>query len=92
MMKRILLTAALIVPLVPAIAAAQSAVPNPAVPGSGYQIPEVHTSTRSVTSAEATDPSVPGDGYTIPGGSSATAPAEPAMNQNGSYPSHWIQQ
>ncbi|HTR82921.1 MAG TPA: hypothetical protein VMI56_00485 [Reyranella sp.] len=92
MMKRILLTAALIVPLAPAIAAAQTAMPDPAVPGSGYQIPEVHTATRSMTSAEAADPSIPGDGYRISGGSSPTAPAAPVTNQDGSYPSHWIQQ
>ena len=92
MTRRILLTAAFLVPLVPGLAAAQSALPDPAVPGSGYQIPEVHTATVAVTSAEVTDPSVPGDGYRIPDGKSSTAPAAPAMNQDGSYPSHWRQQ
>jgi hypothetical protein len=92
MMKRYLLAAAVLVPLVPGIAAAQSAFPDPAVPGSGYQISEAHSAGQALTSAEPVDPSVPGDGYQIPRIASQTAPAAPAMNQNGTYPSHWIQQ
>lgn len=60
MIRRYLLAAALIVPLAPAIAVAQSAFPDPAVPGSGYQISEVHTNAHPTTSA------LPGGGYRIP--------------------------
>lgn len=88
-MKRTLLAAAFVA-FTPAIALAQSAMPDPAVPGSGYQVPDVQANRVPLTSAEA-NPSVPGDGYKIPEMQSATAPSAPVTNTDGSYPSRWIQ-
>jgi len=63
--KTYLKIGAVMVSLAPVAAMAQSAMPGPAVPGSGYQISEVHAERVPLTSAEASDPSVPGDGYHI---------------------------
>ena len=64
------LMAALVVALAPTAALAQTAIPNPAVPGSGYQIPEVHTKAQVGQQPEqaANDANLgkPGDGYQIP--------------------------
>jgi hypothetical protein len=57
---------AALIALAPGLAAAQSALDNPAVPGSGYRIPEVRTAQQSLQSANDADLSVPGDGYRAP--------------------------
>jgi hypothetical protein len=56
--------AAAILALSPALAAAQSAVSDPAVPGSGYQTQQAPRTSPQPLAAEA-DPSVPGAGYKI---------------------------
>ena len=68
MIRRYLLAAALIVPLAPAIAVAQSAFPDPAVPGSGYQIPEVHTRAQPLESVVMRFAGDSGDGIQLTGG------------------------
>jgi len=56
--------AALTLAFAPALAAAQSAVPNPTAPGSGYQIQQSpRTSPQPLVGAA--DPSSPGSGYKI---------------------------
>jgi hypothetical protein len=58
-------------------------------PGDGYRIPEAHTATQSqLHSADDADLSQPGDGYRIPDAKAPYAPSEPAMNDNGTYPSY----
>lgn len=91
MTKTYLRIAALALALAPGVAAAQSALPDFAVPGSGYKIPEVHRTEQQPLSAYEVNPAVPGDGYHITAAASPTAPAAPAMTQNGSYPSHFNQ-
>jgi hypothetical protein len=58
--------AAMLVALAPGAVFAQTALSDPAVPGSGYRIPEVHTAGQPVESGNDADLSVPGDGYRIP--------------------------
>lgn len=83
--------AAFAVALLPAAALATPEVPaNPAIPGDGYQIPEVHTA-PPLESANTTQYFTPGDGYRTPEKTSPTAAQTPAMNDDGSYPSHWRQ-
>jgi hypothetical protein len=91
MTKTYLAMAAFMIALAPGVAAAESALADPAVAGSGYRIPEVHTPSQVTHSADDADLSLPGDGYRIPDGRSKTAPASPVMNQNGTYPSRWNQ-
>lgn len=50
---------------VPGLAAAQSAVSDPAVPGSGYKIPEVRRMIAQPLAASPAASSKPGDGYKI---------------------------
>lgn len=57
--------AALLIALAPAAALAESALPDPAVPGSGYRIPAVTRTSIQPLAANQTDLSVPGDGYRI---------------------------
>ena len=58
-------------------------------PGDGYRIPEVHTGAQSqLHSADDADLSQPGDGYRTPDAKAPYAPSEPAMNDNGTYPSY----
>ena len=49
----------------PAVAAAQSAISDPAVPGSGYRIHAAARTSGQTLAANQIDPSVPGDGYRI---------------------------
>lgn len=110
--------AAMLIALAPGAALAQSGLADPAVPGSGSRIPEVHTSQSGRDLSGLADPAVPGsgsriaevpstvhstryqnlsgddanlavpgDGYRITNGAPSTAPASPAMNSNGTYPS-----
>jgi len=73
------------VALAPAVALAQ--VPsNPAVPGSGYKIPEVHTEQKAIESALDSNLAKPGDGYQAPQVASPTAPKAPATNDEGQLP------
>ena len=68
-------------------ALAQSALPNPSQPGSGYKVPEtagVNNPTQSP--AQLADPNKPGSGYQAPTGPSANAPATPAVTESGSLP------
>lgn len=84
--------AAFAVALLPAVALATPEVPaNPAIPGDGYQIPEVHTRAQPLESANTTQYFTPGDGYRAPVSAPVTAPQAPATNDDGSYPSHWRQ-
>ena len=64
MLRTYLALAAMTLAFAPALAAAQSAVPNPAVPGSGYQIQQTPRTNPQPLAAES-NPSVPGDGYKI---------------------------
>ena len=64
-MKLSLKIVALVVALSPAVAMAQSANPDPAVPGSGYKIPETARTNPEPLSAAPVDLSKPGDGYTM---------------------------
>jgi hypothetical protein len=55
--------------LSPAFGVAQSALPDPAIPGSGYKVPETPRTTRTPEEPPAaltTDQSKPGSGYQIP--------------------------
>ncbi|HEX9461388.1 MAG TPA: hypothetical protein VGB82_02195 [Alphaproteobacteria bacterium] len=108
--------AAMLIALAPGAAFAQSGLADPAVPGSGSRIAEVHTTQAGRDLSQLADPAVPGsgariaevpatatrarnlsaedanlavpgDGYRIVNGAPSTAPASPAMNQNGTYPS-----
>ena len=95
MIKTSLRVAAVLLAVAPSIAisgvaAAQSALSDPAVPGSGYQIPEV-TGAAHATPAAVADPSIPGDGYRIPSGPAPQAPPAPVTTQSGSYPSRFNQ-
>lgn len=72
------------------VAAAQSALPDPAIPGSGYQVPQPRSVATNATSAVG-DPSIPGDGYRAPTGPAQQAPAVPVTNQFGSYPGRFSQ-
>ncbi|HTY66503.1 MAG TPA: hypothetical protein VMH36_07620 [Alphaproteobacteria bacterium] len=65
MTRASLTIAGLLIALVPALAAAQSAVSNPAVPGSGYQVPDTVGTSPQPLAADGTDPAVPGSGYKI---------------------------
>ena len=73
------------------LAGAQSALPDPAVPGSGYQIRDVTGPAGQITSAIG-NPAVPGDGYQVGGGAALQAPMAPVTTQSGAYPSHYLQQ
>lgn len=68
MLRTYIAIAAVTLAFAPALAAAQSAVSDPAVPGSGYQVPQSpqtpRTSEHSLTDA-LPNPAVPGDGYKI---------------------------
>lgn len=65
MIKTLLKTAAIALVLAPAVAAAQSAISDPAVPGSGYKVPNDARTSAQPSAAYPVDPSVPGDGYKI---------------------------
>lgn len=56
---------AVVLALAPNMAAAQSAVPDPSVPGSGYKIPETPRTSGQPLDANQVDPGRPGDGYRI---------------------------
>jgi hypothetical protein len=58
--------AALALAIVPNVAMAQSAISDPAVPGSGYRIPPVSRTSTQPPVASQVDASVPGSGYQIP--------------------------
>ncbi len=85
MLNRYLTAAAFALSLAPAAASAQSAMSDPAVPGSGYRIAEVHAG-QSTQSANDADLSKPGDGYRIAEVHTATKPMESADDADLSVP------
>lgn len=66
MIKTSLKIAAVVLTFAPGVAAAQSGVADPAVPGSGYQVPQTPRTGTPSLSADPVDLSKPGSGYQVP--------------------------